>query len=193
MTTSVLNRFAGLVTLLLVLGVTAAACGKKPAAAVTPPPPPPPTAPARPPAPPPPPPPAAAVPAPTAPTEDEIFARMSAAEIQKNLETVYFNFDESTLLEPAKATLTKNSTYLKRWTSIQVSIEGHCDERGTSEYNLGLGDRRATAVRDYLASLGVASSRMTVVSKGKESPLCTESNESCWQQNRRGFFVVTKK
>jgi len=113
--------------------------------------------------------------------------------VQRNLETVYFNLDDATLQDSAKASLTKNATYLKRWTSIRFTVEGHCDERGTAEYNLGLGERRANAVKDYLVSLGVTADRMTVVSKGKESPVCTESNEACWSRNRRGQFVVTAK
>ena len=89
--------------------------------------------------------------------------------------------------------LSKNIEYLKRWDSTRISIEGHCDERGTPEYNLALGERRAAAVRDYLVSLGLSGDRVTTISKGKEAPFCTESNESCWQQNRRGHFVFTAK
>ena len=72
-------------------------------------------------------------------------------------------------------------------------LEGHCDERGSAEYNLGLGSRRARAVKQYLVSLGVPGNRITVVSKGKEQPVCTDHVESCWQQNRRGHFVITAK
>jgi peptidoglycan-associated lipoprotein len=72
-------------------------------------------------------------------------------------------------------------------------LEGHADSRGSSEYNLALGSRRANAVKDYLVNLGVPTSRITVVSKGKESPFCTEENEACWQQNRRGHFAITGK
>jgi peptidoglycan-associated lipoprotein len=79
---------------------------------------------------------------------------------------------------------------LKRWPA-RINIEGHCDARGTAEYNLALGERRANAVKAYLVELGVPAERITVVSKGKESPFCTESNESCWQQNRRGHFIIT--
>jgi peptidoglycan-associated lipoprotein len=89
--------------------------------------------------------------------------------------------------------LTANANYLKRWTSVRFNIEGHCDERGTAEYNLGLGDRRANAVKAYLVELGVPADRITVVSKGKETPFCSEHNEACWQQNRRGHFVITAK
>ena len=74
-----------------------------------------------------------------------------------------------------------------------VSIEGHCDSRGSAEYNLALGSRRANAVKEYLVTLGVPAARMTLISKGKEQPVCTEDTESCWQQNRRGHFVITAK
>ena len=74
-----------------------------------------------------------------------------------------------------------------------MTVEGHADSRGSSEYNLALGNRRATAVKDYLVSLGVPAGRITVVSKGKEQPFCTEENEACWQQNRRGHFIITAK
>ena len=178
-----------------VLAVAAAGCHKKaPAAAPAPPPPPPPAAPATPPAPPPPPPPA---PAPTPPplSEDEIFARKSLEQLNAEhpLDDVFFELDRSDVREEAKAALQKNATWLKRWTSTQITIEGHCDSRGSAEYNLGLGSRRATSVRDYLVSLGVPNGRMVMVSKGKEQPFCSEENESCWQQNRRGHFVITAK
>ena len=84
---------------------------------------------------------------------------------------------ESSIREDAKPRLQKDADWLKRWTSTQITVEGHCDSRGSSEYNLGLGSRRATAVKDYLASLGVPAGRMTVVSKGKEAPACTDENE----------------
>jgi peptidoglycan-associated lipoprotein len=74
-----------------------------------------------------------------------------------------------------------------------LTIEGHCDSRGSSEYNLELGNRRATAVKDYLVSLGVPPARVTIISKGKEQPFCSQEEESCWQQNRRGHFVLTGK
>ena len=74
-----------------------------------------------------------------------------------------------------------------------LAIEGHCDSRGSAEYNLGLGSRRATAVKDYLVSLGVPAARVTIVSKGKEQPFCNQEDESCWKQNRRGHFVITGK
>jgi peptidoglycan-associated lipoprotein len=109
------------------------------------------------------------------------------------LKDAYFDYDQSDLREDARGSLSGNAEWLKRYPSIQVLIEGHCDERGTSAYNLALGDRRANAARDYVDSLGIASSRIRTVSYGKERPACTESSESCWQQNRRAHFVITSK
>jgi peptidoglycan-associated lipoprotein len=106
---------------------------------------------------------------------------------------VFFDYDDSAIRPDGLTLLQGNAEWLKRWTSTQVSIEGHCDSRGSSEYNLALGSRRATAVKDYLVSLGVPADRLTVISKGKEQPFCTEESESCWQQNRRGHFVITEK
>ena len=189
---SVYQRTVSVTSFCLVLVLAVAACGKK-APAVTPPPPVAPAAPAAPPAPPPPPaaPPAAA--APRALSEDELFARMTPEEVAKNFRDVFFDLDESSIKDESRAALQANATYMKRWTSIRVTIEGHCDERGTAEYNLGLGDRRAGAAKAYLVELGIPASSITVVSKGKEAPFCTDKNEACWQQNRRGHFVVTAK
>jgi peptidoglycan-associated lipoprotein len=109
------------------------------------------------------------------------------------LTDAYFDYDKSDLREDGRASLQKDAQFLKKWSSIVVSIEGHCDSRGSSEYNLALGSRRATAVKDYLVSLGMAANRITVVSKGKEQPFCGEETEACWQQNRRGHFIITAK
>jgi peptidoglycan-associated lipoprotein len=194
MTMSVYQRTAVIATFSLVLGLSVAACGKK-TPAVSPPPPPAPAAPTAPPAPPAPP--TAPTPAatPRALTEDELFAQKSVAQLnsERPLADAYFDLDMSTIKEDAKAPLATNATWLKRWTSTRISIEGHADERGTAEYNLGLGERRATAVKAYLVELGVPGDRIVIVSRGKESPFCTESNEACWQQNRRGHFVITAK
>jgi peptidoglycan-associated lipoprotein len=190
---TVYSRTAAIGSLCLVLGLGAAACAKK-APAVAPPPPPP-AAPAAPPAPPAPPPPPAAAPAPRALTEEEIFAQKSLEQLnsERPLGDVFFDLDQSNIRDDARAALTANATWLKRWSGTRISIEGHCDERGTAEYNLGLGERRANAVKTYLVELGVPADRIVVVSKGKESPFCTDSNESCWQQNRRGHFIITAK
>jgi peptidoglycan-associated lipoprotein len=177
------------------VAIAAAGCHKKaPAAVPSPPPAPPPAAPATPP-PPPPPPPAAPAPTPPPLSEEEIFARKSLEQLnaERPLDDVLFDLDQSSIRDDAKPRLQKDADWLKRWTSTQVTVEGHCDSRGSSEYNLGLGSRRATAVKDYMVSLGVPAGRMTVVSKGKEAPACMEENESCWQQNRRGHFVITAK
>jgi peptidoglycan-associated lipoprotein len=106
---------------------------------------------------------------------------------------VFFDLDMYGIREDGRAPLQRNAEYMKRWPSLRVTVEGHCDERGTSEYNLSLGDRRANAVKGYLVSLGIAADRVVVVSKGKETPFCRESSEACWQQNRRGHFVITAK
>jgi len=112
---------------------------------------------------------------------------------ERPLGDVFFDLDQSTIREDARGSLQKNAEWMKRWTSTRITVEGHCDERGTAEYNLALGERRGSAVKAYLVSLGVPADRVDVVSKGKESPFCNESNESCWQQNRRGHFVITAK
>ncbi|MEP6782429.1 MAG: peptidoglycan-associated lipoprotein Pal [Acidobacteriota bacterium] len=162
---------------------------------MTPPPPVPPTVPSVQPAPPPPPPPSQPPAPPRTLTEDELYAQKSLAQLnaEKPLGDVFFALDESTIKDEGKAALTADATWLKRYSSSRINIEGHCDERGTAEYNLGLGDRRANAARAYLVELGVPGDRIVVVSKGKEAPFCSESNESCWQQNRRGHFVITAK
>src|SRR6266704_1604907 len=89
----------------------------------------------------------------------------------------------------ASESLSKTADFLKNYPQIKATIEGHCDERGSTEYNLGLGDRRASAVKQYIISLGISADRLSTVSYGKEKPFCMEHNESCWQQNRRGHFV----
>ena len=188
------RRSLQITSIVLVLSIGAAACSKKAPEAAPQPPPPPAAAPAAPPAPPPPPPPPA--PKPPAPlTEEQIFAQKTVEQLnaERVLGDVFFDLDESTVRDDARAILSKNAEYLKRWTTTRINVEGHCDERGTAEYNLGLGERRANAVKTYLVGLGIAADRVTIVSKGKEAPVCTEGNEACWQQNRRGHFVFTAK
>jgi peptidoglycan-associated lipoprotein len=180
----------GLVVLALVAVAAFGACAKKTPPA--PPPPPPPVAPEVPP-PAPPPPPRAEV----APVVDE-YARiksMSAEEIEKAgiLKDVFFDFDKAEIREQDRATLSRNAEALKRFDFLRITDEGHCDERGTVEYNLALGERRAKAAYDYLVSLGVPADRLKTVSYGKEVPACTESTEECWQRNRRVHFTVTGK
>ena len=104
---------------------------------------------------------------------------------------VFFDFDQSTLTAKAQETLDKQAAWLSRVPSATILIEGHCDERGTREYNLALGERRATAVKDYLISKGVAASRIKTISYGKERPAVLGSNEWAWSQNRRGVTTIT--
>jgi peptidoglycan-associated lipoprotein len=112
---------------------------------------------------------------------------------QRPLEDVFFEYDKSELSDAARTSLQKDSDWMKKWTATVVTVEGHADSRGKSVYNLDLGERRASAVRDYLQSLGIAAARINVVSMGEEQPVCTEETESCWAQNRRGHFVITAK
>jgi peptidoglycan-associated lipoprotein len=184
-------------TVVVVLFVAVGACRRQEPAKPEPPPPaPPPVVTTTPPPPAPPPPAPPVVPAPPkVESEEEIFARLSLEELnrQKPLAEVYFLYDSAALTDAARAILEKNAAWLKRWTSTKITIEGHADNRGTNEYNLALGERRAASAREYLASLGVTADRMSIVSKGEEQPTCTEETESCWQQNRRGFFIITAK
>ena len=188
-------RLVSTIALGAALAIAAAGCHKKvPAAAPMPPPPPPPAAPRTPPPPPPPPAPAPA-PAPRPLSEEEVFARKSVDQLnaEKPFDDVFFDLDKSSVREDAKPALQKDAEWMKKWTSVAITLEGHCDSRGSAEYNLGLGNRRAAAVKDYLTSLGVPAGRVTIVSKGKEQPFCNDANEGCWQQNRRGHFVITAK
>jgi peptidoglycan-associated lipoprotein len=180
----------------VVLVTLVAACGRKQPPVTPPPAPPPPVVTQeQPPAPPPPAKPPAPAPVPPAPTEEEIFARMSLAELnaKKPLDDINFEYDKADLTDRARASLQKNAGWLGKWTSTKVLIEGHADSRGTNEYNLALGERRAAAVRDYLVTLGVPAARMGIVSKGEEQPLCTEEAEPCWALNRRAHFDITAK
>ena len=127
------------------------------------------------------------------PTEEELFARKSLDELnaERPLSEVLFDLDVASIRDDAREVLQKNADWMHRWPSTRVTIEGHCDERGSSEYNLALGERRAAAVKAYLVSLGIAAQRVDAVSKGKEVPVCTDSTERCWQLNRRGRPIIT--
>ena len=115
----------------------------------------------------------------------------SYAQSQGLIGEIFFDFDQSDLRAEARERLAKNAQWLAAHPEFTVTLEGHCDERGTNEYNLALGDRRASAARDYLQSLGVAANRLRTISYGEERPFCTQSDESCWSQNRRAHFVIT--
>ena len=181
-------------TILAMVGAVSA-CHKRPPATApaAPPPAPQATVPAPPPAPPAPPRPA---PVPSGPlSPEEQFQRESLGQLNAShpLSDAFFDYNVNTLRDDARKALQQDAQWLTRWPTTKIMIEGHCDERGTAEYNLALGDRRANAVTQYLESLGVSPTRIQMESLGKEAPFCTGEGESCWSQNRRGHFVITAK
>jgi peptidoglycan-associated lipoprotein len=117
-------------------------------------------------------------------SEEELFAQ--------NVKDVYFEYDKSEVRSADQSVVQGDARFLQQHANIHITIEGHCDERGSTEYNLALGANRADAVKNALVQAGVAGDRIKTISYGKEKPFCTESNESCWQQNRRGHFVYEK-
>lgn len=141
--------------------------------------------------------PAAPPPARTAPAQVAYPARPaivpgSLKDFQVNVgDTVYYSFDSSNLDDTARAVLQKQAAWLERYRSVTLQVQGNADERGTREYNLALGARRAASARDYLVSLGVASSRVATISYGKERPVCSESTEPCWAMNRRALSAIS--
>jgi peptidoglycan-associated lipoprotein len=177
--------------------VTAVACGKKtPPLARPMPPPPPPTVTSPPSRPPVPPEPAREpVSVPSEPVRDDAISSASLDDLNKNspLKPVYFELDSSDLNAVNQRTLDENAALLKRYPSWAVTIEGHCDERGTAEYNLALGERRALSARTYLVSLGIAADRLRTVSYGKEFPFDPGHDEAAFVKNRRAHFVITAK
>jgi peptidoglycan-associated lipoprotein len=128
----------------------------------------------------PPPPPAAA----SGPSEEELFSQ--------NVKDIYFDYDQSGMRADQQSSIQADMLFLNQHPAVNITIEGHCDERGSTEYNLALGDQRAAAVKNALTTAGITSSRIKTISYGKEKPFCSESNEACWQQNRRGHFVYQK-
>jgi len=183
------------IALLTVLTVAAAACHKNKPPVVRPAPPPPSSgsAGARPPAPPEP------VPEPTAvppePVNEDAIASASLDDLNRNspLQPLFFEYDSSDVSAAGQATLNANAALLKKYPSWTVTIEGHCDERGTAEYNLALGERRAVAARAYLVSLGISANRLRTVSYGKEFPFEPGHDEAAYAKNRRAHFVITAK
>jgi peptidoglycan-associated lipoprotein len=117
-------------------------------------------------------------------TEEELFSQ--------NVKDVYFEYDKYDIRATDQSVVQGDARFLQQHANIHITIEGHCDERGSTEYNLALGANRADAVKNALIQAGVAGDRIKTISYGKEKPFCTESNESCWQQNRRGHFVYEK-
>ena len=123
------------------------------------------------------------VPAPT-PGEEELFAQ--------NIKNIFFDYDKYDVRSDQQAALQANAQWLTQHPNASFTIEGYCDERGSIEYNMALGDNRASAVKNALEQAGVAPGRIRTISYGKEKPFCTEANEACWQQNRQGHFVYLK-
>ncbi len=161
---------SGMMVLTLGAACLLASCTTKPQAAVTEPP--------------------AQGPATSQPVQSSIVGG-SAEDLRVNVgDTVHFEYDKSDITDEARSTLQRQAAWLQKYPQIRVVVQGNCDERGTREYNLALGARRANAVKEFLASLGVSSGRVDTISYGKEKPVCTESTEECWAQNRRGVTVI---
>ena len=119
-------------------------------------------------------------------------ARLHSFHATDNLKDIHFNFDQYGLDSNSKKVLEQNATYLKSNPGIRIEIQGHCDERGTNNYNIALGERRAHSTKKYLVAQGVNSHRVNIISYGEEKPFCSDSNENCWHQNRRAHFLVAK-
>jgi peptidoglycan-associated lipoprotein len=124
--------------------------------------------------------PAPAAAAPRQPSLEELFT--------KEVQDAFFDYDKASIRDDARSALAKTAEFLRSYPQVAVVIEGHCDERGSTEYNVALGDRRDDAAKEFLVSQGIAGDRIQTVSYGKERPFCTQSNEACWQQNRRAHF-----
>jgi peptidoglycan-associated lipoprotein len=127
---------------------------------------------------PPPPPPTPSV------SDEDLFSQ--------NVKDVYFDYDKSDIRADQQSSLQADVQFLNQHANVNITIEGHCDERGSTDFNLALGDQRASAVKNALTAGGLSGSRIKTISYGKEKPFCTESNEACWQQNRRGHLVYQK-
>jgi len=118
------------------------------------------------------------------PTEEDLFA--------SSIKDIYFDYDKSEIRGDQQSSIQADAQFLSQHSNVNFTVEGHCDERGSTEYNLALGDQRAVSVKTALTQAGVPVSRIKTINYGKEKPFCTESNEACWQQNRRGHFVYQK-
>ena len=118
------------------------------------------------------------------PSMDDLFNR--------DVKDAYFDLDKADIRTDARDALSQTAQFLRSYPQLKVVIEGHCDERGSTEYNLALGDRRAAAAKEFLVSLGIQADRLQTVSYGKEKPFCSASTEQCWQENRRAHFVMAK-
>jgi peptidoglycan-associated lipoprotein len=117
-------------------------------------------------------------------TDEDLFSQ--------SVKDIYFDYDKADIRADQRASIQADMTFLTQHSNMSLTIEGHCDERGSTEYNLALGDQRASAVKTELTTAGISASRIKTISYGKEKPFCAESNEACWQQNRRGHFLYQK-
>ena len=192
-TRSAASRAALAALVVLVIGIAACHRGTPPVARPTPPPPDQTAPAARPPAPPEP---VAEPPiVPPEPTREDTIATASLDDLNRNspLKPVFFELDSAEVDGTGQAVLDVNASVLKKYATWTVTIEGHCDERGTAEYNLALGERRAVAARTYLVSLGISADRLRTVSYGKEFPFDPGHDEAAWAKNRRAHFVITAK
>ena len=128
-------------------------------------------------------------------TEEARFARKTLDELnaERPLGDVFFDYDRARLRDADRRVLQANVEWLNRWSTTRIAVEGHCDERGSAEYNLALGERRALAARDYIVSLGVGANRVRTVSYGKEFPFEPGHQEGAWSKNRRAHFVITAR
>jgi peptidoglycan-associated lipoprotein len=125
-------------------------------------------------------------------TAKEMTTGQAAGALESELQKIYFNFDSAALSDAARASLSKNYELLAKQPSVKLQIEGNCDERGSDEYNLALGERRAKAAKDYLVNLGVPADRISVISYGEEKPADAGHDEAAWAKNRRDEFVIIK-
>ncbi len=187
--------FARVVGVAVITALVAAGCGKKPATVARPMPPPPASGGIGMPAPPPPPPPIDETPVlPAPPPVDAIGSKdLDALNRDSPLAPVFFALDSFEVSEEGRNILQNTARVMRQQSTWQVTVEGHCDERGTAEYNLSLGERRAVAAKTYLVSLGIAAERLRTVSYGKEFPFDPGHDETAWAKNRRAHFVITAK
>jgi peptidoglycan-associated lipoprotein len=127
-------------------------------------------------------------------SEEEIKEKEKERLLKKlTLNDAYFDFDKYNIREDTRKVLEENAKILLAYPNVKIQIEGHCDERGTNEYNLALGERRATSAKNFLVNSGVKSDRISTISYGEERPQCTEHNEECWQKNRRAHIIIISK
>jgi len=128
-------------------------------------------------------------------SEEEIFLSKTLEQINKEqpLQMIHFDYDKYAIRADARPVLERNAEWLKKYKTVKILVEGHCDERGTEEYNLALGERRANGATDYLIALGVPADRMKIISYGKSQPIAGSQDEAAWQKNRRAQFIIIEK